>query len=287
MHIWCTFMHMHWDAIATVAAVVRTKSLLGAAKELGVQHSSVSRRIAAIEAELGEALFLRGRRLTPTRLALEIEAHAESMAAAAGRLTAALAARKARRESELAITTSDALAPLLLRALTRSTAAPRVRLLISDEEHELEAGSVDVALRPTGAPRRSLRGRRLGVLAAGVYRKRGTASAPSAWLVASEEMQRRASLRFLRRIPDGARIALESDRLLALRDACVAGLGQAILPCFLATDDARLERVSLLDEGTPLWLFVATTARADPAQRAFLEQLARALKSEKEAWQSG
>lgn len=277
---------MNWDAIATVAAVVRTKSLLGAAKELGVQHSSVSRRIAAIEAELGESLFLRGRRLTPTRLALEIEAHAASMASAAQRLSATLAARKARRENELAITTSDALAPLLLRAIARSPSAPRVRLLVSDEEQELEAGSVDVALRPTGAPRRTLRGRRLGVLAAAVYQKREAASADSAWIVASEEMQRRASLRWLRRVPEGARIALECDRLLALRDACVAGLGRAILPCFLATDDARLERLSTLDEGTPLWLFVATTARGGPAQRAFLEQLARALKSEKAAWQS-
>ena len=278
---------MNWDAIATVAAVVRTKSLLGAAKDLGVQHSSVSRRITAIETELGEILFLRGRRLTPTRLALEIEAHAESMAAAARRLAASLAARKARRDSELTITTSDALAPLLVRAIARSSGAPRVRLLVSDEEHELEAGSVDVALRPTGAPRRSLRGRRLGVLAIGVYRKRGAQNTDEGWIVASEEMQRRASLRWLRRIPDGARIAVECDRLLALRDACVAGLGQTILPCFLATDDARLERVSSLDEGTPLWLFVAATPRSDPAQRAFLEQLARALKSEKAAWQTG
>jgi DNA-binding transcriptional LysR family regulator len=261
--------------------------LLGAAKELGVQHSSVSRRVAAIEAELGEALFLRGRRLTPTRLALEIEAHAESMASAAQRLTTSLAARKARRESELAITTSDALAPLLVRALARSTGTPRVRLLISDEERELEAGSVDVALRPTGAPRRSLRGRRLGVLAAGVYRKRGAESADARWVVASDEMQRLTSLRWLRRVPDGARVAVECDRLLTLRDACVAGLGRAILPCFLAADDARLERLSVLEEGTPLWLFVATTARSDPAQRAFLEQLSRALRAEKAAWQSG
>jgi len=226
---------MNWDAIATVAAVVRTKSLLRAARALGVQHSSVSRRIAAIEAELGEELFVRGRRLTPTQLALEIEGHAESMATAAARLDASLAARKARRESELAITTNDALAPLLLRALARSEHAPRVRLLISDEERELEAGSVDVALRPTGAPHRALRGRRLGVLSAGIYRRRGVASVDDRWIVASEEMRRRSSLRWLRRIPADARITLECDRLLALRDACVAGLGRAILPCFLAT----------------------------------------------------
>src|SRR5690349_3978078 len=236
---------MNWDAIATVSAVVRSKSLLGAARQLGVRHSSVSRRLAAIEAELGETLFVRGRRLAPTPIALEIEAHAQSMSLAADRLTASLSARKARRGSEIAITTSDALAPLLLRALARSKPAPRVRLIVSDEQREPEPGSIDVALRPTGAPRCSLRGRRLGVLAVGVYLQRGSAN-DDAWVIASEEMQRRVSLRWLRGVPEGARVTAECDRLLALRDACVAGLGRAILPCFLATDDARLERLSAL-----------------------------------------
>ena len=45
---------MTWYEIATVAAVVRTRSLLAAARELGLRHSSVSRRLAAIEAALGE-----------------------------------------------------------------------------------------------------------------------------------------------------------------------------------------------------------------------------------------
>jgi DNA-binding transcriptional LysR family regulator len=205
------------------------------------------------------------------------------MAIAARQLEASLSARKARRGAEIAITTSDGLAPILLRALARCDNDTKIRLVITDEERDLEPGTIDIALRPTGAPRRSLRGRRLGTLAVGVYQRKGSQLGDSAWVLPSEDMRKRASLRWLR-APDTAHSALECDRLLAMRDACVAGLGRAALPCYLAIDDARLEQVSALEDGVPLWLFVATASQSERMQRSFVDTLARQLKAEKAAW---
>jgi DNA-binding transcriptional LysR family regulator len=272
---------MRWEDIETVAAVVRTQSLLAAAKELGLRHSSVSRRVTAIEAALDEPLFLRGRRLVPTPLALEIEAHAATMATAARHLDATLAARQATRGHETVITTSDALVPLLLRAVARLETPTKTRLVITDEERELAPGSIDIALRPTGAPRRSLRGRRLGTLAVAIYRRKGSKS--DAWILPSPSMRRRSSLRWLRAVPQDDTAGVECDTLLAMRDACVGGLGRAALPCFLAIDDPRLERVAPVADGTPIWLFVATGQHGK--SRAFFDLLARALQAEKAAWQ--
>lgn len=277
---------MRWEDIATVAAVVRSKSFLAAAKELGIRHSSVSRRIAAIEAELGEPLFLRGRRPMPTSLALEFETHAQAMAISARHLEASVAARRARRGGEIVITTNDALVPLLLRGLERIDHATRVRLVVTDDERELEPGAIDVALRPTGAPRRSLRGRKLGTLAVAVYRKRGAKLPPDAWVLPSDEMRGRASLRWLQRIPAQAQAAIVCDRILAMRDACIAGLGRALLPRFLAEGDTRLEEQTTVEDGIPIWLFVAT-AEAAARFRVFVETLAKALKADKRAWASG
>src|SRR5215471_11374903 len=67
---------VRWDDIAMVAAVVEAGSFLGAARQLGCEHSSVSRRIAAIEEGLGDTLFVRGRRLVATALARAIARHA-------------------------------------------------------------------------------------------------------------------------------------------------------------------------------------------------------------------
>jgi len=186
------------------------------------------------------------------------------------------------------ITTSDALVPLLLRACARITGSSdehdrKIRLVITDDERELEPGSIDMALRPTGAPRRSLRGRRLGSLAVGVYQRKGGPKLTT-WIAPSDEMRRRISMRWFRRMPAAdAREAMVCDRLVAMRDACAAGLGRAMLPCALAEGDPRLERLESVEgDGTPLWLFVATNNES--SFRSFADALTRELRAEKGAW---
>jgi DNA-binding transcriptional LysR family regulator len=47
-----------WDDLRVVVAVARSGSLSGAARELGVHHATVFRRLGAIEHRLGLAAFL-------------------------------------------------------------------------------------------------------------------------------------------------------------------------------------------------------------------------------------
>jgi len=59
---------MDWDDIRVFLAVARAGQILGAARRLGVNHATVSRRIAGLEAALGAKLFRRlttGSELTP------------------------------------------------------------------------------------------------------------------------------------------------------------------------------------------------------------------------------
>lgn len=48
---------MDWDDLRLFLAVARSGSISGAAKELGVQHSTISRRIHKLEEGLGVRLF--------------------------------------------------------------------------------------------------------------------------------------------------------------------------------------------------------------------------------------
>jgi DNA-binding transcriptional LysR family regulator len=141
-----------------------------------------------------------------------------------------------------------------------------------------------MALRPTGAPRRSLRGRRLGTLAVGVYQRKTPRFRRDAWILPSEAMRKRMTLRWLREVPETADGLVECDNLLAMRDACLAGLGRCVMPVFLALDDPRIEQVALVDDGTPIWLFVATASQVERTQRPFVDALARELKAERGAW---
>jgi DNA-binding transcriptional LysR family regulator len=59
---------MNWDDVRVFLAVARAGQILGAARRLGLNHATVSRRVAALEEALGAKLFQRlttGTELTP------------------------------------------------------------------------------------------------------------------------------------------------------------------------------------------------------------------------------
>ena len=62
-------MHIDWSGLQTVEALVRLGGVQAAAAELGLRHTSISRRVAALEASLGVPLFTRGARLKATPMA--------------------------------------------------------------------------------------------------------------------------------------------------------------------------------------------------------------------------
>src|SRR5262245_1364023 len=59
-HNACAKMHgMNWDSLQAFLAVARTGRVSAAAKRLDVEHTTVARRLAALEADLGVPLFYR------------------------------------------------------------------------------------------------------------------------------------------------------------------------------------------------------------------------------------
>lgn len=270
-------MHLRWDDLQTVEALVRTGTVLAAARELDLRHTSVSRRVDALERLLGAPLFLRGARLKPTPLALRIAEKAARMATEATQIDALLEHEKRGRAQELSITTNDVLASLLFSALARTDLGRSVSVHVTDAERELAPGVTDLALRPGSQPQGSLRGWRLGRLLIGVYRAR---RAGDTWIHPAPALRERASMKWWRAVPPRPVGGLECDSLLAMRDACVAGLGRAVLPAVLARKDARLELVEELEDGPPLWLLASATRRSDEALQATASQLMAALRAE-------
>lgn len=277
-------MHIAWDDLQTIEALVRTGSVIGAGRELGLRHTSISRRIDALERTLGAALFLRGTRLRPTTLALELAAHASSMATHAREIEAFLQRERRTREARLVITTNDVLAPLVFGALAAHPLGRLVQVRISDEEAMLEPGVTDLALRPGAQPAGSLRGRRLGRLRLGIYRGRSLKRGTRDWILPSAGLRGRASMRWWKIVPEEGPAVVECDSLLAMRDACVAGLGRAALPDLLAVDDSRLVREESLEPGPPVWLLAPASRRSDPVRRRITEELAAGIRAREGVW---
>jgi DNA-binding transcriptional LysR family regulator len=81
---------MEWSDVRVLLAALRSRNLSQAARQLGVDRSTASRRLLALEKSLGARLFVRTRDgLEPTAAALRLHGPAERMEAGAGELVQA------------------------------------------------------------------------------------------------------------------------------------------------------------------------------------------------------
>src|SRR5262245_52530552 len=104
-----------WDDLRLVKTIADAKGLSGAAGRLGVNHSTVFRRLGQIEAALGVSLFERHRTgYLPTTAGEEMVAVARRIDEDIAGFARKLAGRELTPAGELRVTTSDTLLVHLL-----------------------------------------------------------------------------------------------------------------------------------------------------------------------------
>lgn len=75
------FTSTHWDDLRHLLALAEVGTFLGAARQIGVEHATISRRIAALEQRLGRKLIdRRGRRVVLTGEGEQVAQHAALVA---------------------------------------------------------------------------------------------------------------------------------------------------------------------------------------------------------------
>lgn len=156
-----------WDAVRFFLAVVREGSFSRAARALGADQSTVSRRIAALEGSLGQRLFERGpRSVVPSALARQLV----EPAAAVERSMLALRDRAREGESRVRgrvrVALTEGLAqyvvgPRVLPALLERHPELAIELVTGDAAVDLTRHEADVALRFFRTPRGELVGQRV------------------------------------------------------------------------------------------------------------------------------
>lgn len=166
MHNW------DWSDLRYVLAVARQGSA-AAARVLGVNHSTVARRVRAFEDRLGVRVFdhlSTGYRLTEDGKAF-LEA-AESIDGVLHELGRSMVRSDDDLAGHVRITTTDSIAPLFvdtLAALRRAHPQVTLELLITNARLNLEALDADIALRPTLKPPEQLVGRKICDVGFGLY----------------------------------------------------------------------------------------------------------------------
>ncbi len=263
-----------WDDVRYFLAVARTGSLSGAARELGVNHSTVLRRINAYEDEQGVRLFER----LPTGYALtqaaeNIYADALEIEARVRAIDRRLFGGDARLQGRLRLTLYHGVAPLLMPGLGEfRDRYPGIdlELQVTTEVRDLSAREADIAVRGTDAPPEQLIGRKVADLQHGLYTSPAyQARAPSIPEVILWRDERTVPSWVEQHCP-GARVALRVDDVETMAAAVTAGLGRARLPCWVADRRAELRRlpVELPAGGYGFWILVHADLRTSARVRA-------------------
>lgn len=234
---------LHWDDVRLFLALCRARTVGGAAEALGVDASTVSRRLAAMEEAMAATLFERGRDgVTSTEAAEQLMPVAEEMEAAMTRF--AIAAGGLEREvSGLVRITSPPdvvdvlLAPLVGELLTRHPAL-RIELDPGEAVLDLTRREADLALRIVRPVRgdlvvtRLLTARWVLVASPGVARALGTLRAWSdaPWVGWGQRLSHIGPARWFARHVRGAEPAVRSDSLIVQLAVVAAGAGVALVP---------------------------------------------------------
>lgn len=282
-----------WDDLRIFIAVARTGTTLGAARRLGTSQPTVVRRIGALEAAAGIALFERRRTgYTLTDAGRDIVPLAEEVERGIAAIADAMAARSRRLAGTIRVTAAEPVANLFLApaavAFRRTHPDVEIQLLISDEFVDLARGEADVALRATinGLADSELVGRKLADAPWGVYCSRAYAeknghprsveeAAGHAILSSERSGTGFPVMLWLEAAIPSAKVVWRSNSLANLQSALRAGLGLSALPCLLGRNDPEL--VKCFDAGganrPDIWILAHPRARQQPHIRSFIDAL--------------
>ncbi|AKJ26762.1 LysR family transcriptional regulator [Caldimonas brevitalea] len=284
-----------WDDLRYALAVADAGSLLGAARQLGVQHSTVLRRLDALERRLGARLFERHRSGYTTTDAGELMAEqARRVQPGIDDLQRRILGRDLRLSGSLRFNTSYIAMLYLLAAplasFTRAHPGIEVEVTEGSAMVDLSRRDADVALRMSLEVPEHLVGRELGPVPLRVYARRGAPGLPRRPLPLAEllalpwigfERDRATTVyeRWMRRYVPDARVVLRVDLLHSMVAMLRTGLGVGLLPSFVARQEPELVAVSeaLPDATTRLWLLTHADLRRTARVRAFMQHIGDAV----------
>ena len=163
-----------WTRARAFLVTAEEGSFSAAARALGLTQPTLGRQVAALEEELGVALFDRvGRTLALSPAGRDLLAHVRRMGEAAESLSLAAAGRSETVEGRVSVTASDAAAawllPPALARLRRLAPGLTVEVVASNGFADLRRREADVALRHARPTEPDLIARRLGDSRARIY----------------------------------------------------------------------------------------------------------------------
>ena len=292
-----------WSDFRVLVALARAGSVAGAARELHVDHSTVSRRLAALEAAVGTMLVIRGgREFNLTADGRSLLAAAEAMQAAATPAVLAIRRAKAGLAGLVRVSVAPGFVPPLMRLLLPPLRVQHpeleVELVGAYHRADIAHGEVDIALRMVRPTEPDLVARRAVETGWFLFASRdyldlhGWPASPAdlgrhRLVLYVEAMHNVPALRWIEQYRCDGQHAFRVDNLEIARDAMSADAGIGVLPYFIAATAPNLMRV--LPEPVDVnvgWIVYHETQRDTARIRAVASALPSCFETHAE-WFSG
>lgn len=281
-----------WGDLQVFAAVCEAGSISRAALSLAVNHTTVLRRVGALEAALGTELFERGPQgYVLTDAGRLLHAGLQGAPAQIEDSRTQVQGRDDAVRGDISLTTTDTLLRGLLLPLLQAFCArhPEVRLQISVNNQfvSLTRREADVAIRGSNRPPENLVGRHVGDIRTAPYASRAYLKSVGRrtplpmldWIAPDPSLAHLQQAKWLAANIPRERIVMSVDSLVGMLHAVRHGIGAAMLLCPLA--DAEPDLVQLqaptVQTDTQLWILTHPDLRQVARIRAFAQFMVERL----------
>ncbi|MEK8051958.1 LysR family transcriptional regulator [Ideonella sp. DXS22W] len=292
---------LDWSDLRYALAVGQTGSLAGAARQLGVNHTTVLRRLDALEQRLGARLFERARAgYLPTEAGALLLEQARRMADQAEEIERRVTGRDRELTGPLRVTTAfvamEHLLPQPLADFARAFPGIEVEVVENafmadlsrrhaDESSGWARREADVAIRLSHQVAEHLVGRQLGMTQCRVYARRGAPGLPQTvlplatllkeapWIAFERDSQARVYDHWMRKHLAQASVRLRVDIFNAAAAMLHTGIGVAVLPTFMEARHPDLLPVSevIPELAVPVWMLTHPDLRQTARVRSFMQ----------------
>lgn len=278
---------MNWEDFRYFLTLAETGSFSGAARRLGVDHSTVARRVAALEADTGLRLIDR----LPKAVMLTEEGQL-----LAGRGQGALEAMFAVERAAAGAMTGVSV-PLCISAppsLARHVIAPglqgfrqqhpeiEVILQGQTQSADLNRRQADIAIRLSRPRKSSVVTRKLADMPMAFYGAADYQKAEVDWDLISwdDSSADIPQYRWLEDRRAGRPVVVRSNDMDVQAACARAGVGVALLPCYLGDADPQLRKLKGQEDfpAREIWMLVHADLRHAPRVRSGMDFLITTLR---------
>ena len=276
---------MNWNDLNLILTLSEAGSPARAAEMLGLSHSTVLRRLNAVEASLGTRFFERlasGYELTEageTALKRAKNVKEEILA-----LEGEIMGKDLKLQGEVLLTAPEGITRYLLGPILaqfgRLHPQIRINLKVTGTSLALSRREADLAIRATSTPPEHCLGRKIcpfryALFASRAYAKTVQRLPPSEYDYVMHQMALDNLPRSLWKNPADLRCVMVTDNLMALVEAVKQGRGAAILPYLAGDSEPGLTRLSepIKELESQLWLLYHQDLRKTARVKALMNHL--------------